>query len=98
MPTVGAYEHVGEKRVNLATDETAIALDKKDLADGTASLEVEKSSYPRLAWSRGRDDDALLAAYGPLYVHEKITPLGYVKSLRVCLISPKRVVYEACEP
>lgn len=78
---VGAYEHVGEKRVNLATDETAIALDDEIIADETVSLEVEKSSYPRLAWNRGRDGDALSVAHGPLYVHEKVNPLEFVKSL-----------------
>ena len=78
---VGAYEHICEKRVNLATDETDIALDDEIIADEAVSLEVEKSSCPRLAWNRGRDDAAILVAHGPLYVHEKVTPLEFVKSL-----------------
>ena len=67
--------------MNLATDETAIALDDEFIADETVSLEAEKSSCPRLAWNRGRDDAAILVAHGPLYVHEKVNPLEFVKSL-----------------
>ena len=78
---VGAYEHVGKDRTNLPTDETALALDAETIADKTVSLEVEKSNYPRLAWNRGGDDDALSVRHGPLYVHEKVNPTEFVRSL-----------------
>ena len=78
---VGAYEHVGKDRTNLPTDETAFALDTETIADKTVSLEIEKSNYPRLAWNRGGDDDALSVRHGPLYVHEKVNPTEFVRSL-----------------
>ena len=44
-----AYEHVGRKRLTLPTHESAINLDEATIADRRASIDVEESSYPRLA-------------------------------------------------
>ena len=76
-----AYEHVGRKRLALATHESAIDLDAATIADKRASIEVELSSYPRLAWKRGRDDDDLSVMHGPLYVHEKVNAVEFLKSM-----------------
>ena len=45
------YNHASHKRVNLATDESAIALDSERVSDETVELDLEdKSSYPHLVW------------------------------------------------
>lgn len=45
------YNHVSHKRVNLATDESAISLDAERVSDETVALELDdKASYPRLVW------------------------------------------------
>ena len=44
-----AYNHVSHKRANLATNESAIALDSERVSDETVELGLEdKASYPRL--------------------------------------------------
>ena len=43
--------HASRKRVNLATDESAIALDAERVSDETVELGLgDKSSHPRLVW------------------------------------------------
>ena len=76
-----AYEHSGRKRLTLATHESAIDLDKDTIADRRASIEVEQSSYPRLAWKRGREDEDVSVMHGPLYVHEKVNAVEFLKSM-----------------
>ena len=76
-----AYEHVGRKRLALPTHESAIDLDEATVADRRASIEVEESSYPRLAWKRGREADDVSVMHGPLYVHEKVNAVGFLNSM-----------------
>ena len=80
------YNHASHKRANLATDESAIALDAERVSDETVELGLEdKSSYPRLVWdsltSGGGACNSLSMAHGPLYTHEKIEPLEFARSL-----------------
>ena len=76
-----AYEHVGRKRLALPTHESAIDLDEATVADRRASIEVEESSYPRLAWKRGREADDVSVMHGPLYVHEKVNAVEFLNSM-----------------
>ena len=63
------------------THESAIDLDEATIADRRASIEVEESSYPRLAWKRGRDADDVSVMHGPLYVHEKVNAVEFLNSM-----------------
>ena len=76
-----AYEHVGRKRLALPTHESAIDLDEATIADRRASLDVEESSYPRLAWKRGREAEDVSVMHGPLYVHEKVNAVEFLNSM-----------------
>ena len=78
---VRAYEYAGRKRLTLPTRESAVELDEATIADKRASIEVEQSSYPRLAWKRGKDDADISVTHGPLYVHEKVNSVEFLKSL-----------------
>ncbi len=80
-PSARAYEHIGRKRLTLPTHESAINLDEASIADRRASLDVEESSYPRLAWRRGREDEDLSVMHGPLYVHEKVNAVEFLNSM-----------------
>ena len=75
------YEHVGRKRLALPTHESAIDLDEATIADRWASIEVEESSYPRLAWKRGREAEDVSVMHGPLYVHEKVNAVEFLNSM-----------------
>ena len=45
------------------------------------SPEVEESSYPRLAWKRGREDEDVSVMHGPLYVHERVNAVEFLNSM-----------------
>ena len=78
---VRAYQHAGRQRLTLPTHESAVDLDGATIADRRATVEVEESSYPRLAWRRGKDDSDISVTHGPLYVHEKVNSVEFLKSL-----------------
>ena len=77
-----AYQHISHQKANLPTPEVADRLpDQEVLAEQTAEpAEPSPVRYPQLEWDRGREPQD--ETYGPLYVHDRMTPQQVIETLR----------------
>ena len=81
--TAEAYNYAGAERLNNPTSETALGMDPEDLADlpiPETEEEEERVRHPRLQWNRGVQTDHS-RTFGPLYIHDKISPEQFLKTL-----------------
>ena len=78
-----AYAHASADRLNLPTEETAPYMTDADRAPRRYEPPIrdERAGEPRLSWDRGDDPEALEVESHPLYIHEKIHPAAFVRSL-----------------
>ena len=76
-PTAYSYREAG--RLNLPTGETALAMSDEERAEHTYEPGSAPSPWPKLWWERGERRE--LPRHGPLYVHDKISPLEFVQSM-----------------
>ena len=78
-----AYAHASADRLNLPTEETAPYMTDADRAPRRYAPPIrdDRAGEPRLSWDRGDDPDALEVESHPLYIHEKIHPAAFVRSL-----------------
>ena len=78
-----AYTHASADRLNLPTEETAPYMTDADRAPRRYEPPIrdDRAGEPRLSWDRGDDPDALEVESHPLYIHEKIHPAAFVRSL-----------------
>ena len=76
-----AYQHVSHQKANLPTPEVAGRLPAEVLSEQTAEpAEQAPPRYPRLEWNReGETQDE---SYGPLYVHDRMSPQQVIETLR----------------
>lgn len=80
--TSDAYQHTSHRKANLPTPEVAGRLPVETLAEQTVepTETSEPPRYPRLDWNRqGESQDE---TYGPLYVHDRMTPQQVIETLR----------------
>ena len=89
-PEHTAYNYAAAHSVNLPPSETAAAADAAALlaesplpyvaaADGTDAA-ADRTRFPQLRWNRSALADHA-RTYGPLYIHDKIYPEEFVKTL-----------------
>ena len=78
-----AYAHASADRLNLPTEETAPYMTDADRAPRRYEPPIrdDRAGEPRLSWDRGDDPNALEVESHPLYIHEKIHPAAFVRSL-----------------
>lgn len=82
-----AYTYPGAAKANNPTSETAQRMAPADMAEQPIPPETpmpETSSreirFPQLAWQRGTADN-YAETYGPLYVHDKVSPVDFIDTL-----------------
>ena len=82
-PAPEAYAHPSADRLNLPTEETAPFMAAEDRAPYRYEppLRQDEHGEPRLSWDRGDDADDLAVDAHPLYIHEKIHPAAYIRTL-----------------
>ena len=82
-PAPEAYAHPSADRLNLPTEETAPFMAAEDRAPYRYEppLRQDEHGEPRLSWDRGEDADDLAVDAHPLYIHEKIHPAAFVRTL-----------------
>ena len=81
--TATDYKFREAKRPNNPTAETALMMSTEALADQPIpenTQETERLRYPRLQWNRAPQTD-YSKTYGPLYIHDKVSPAEFVNSL-----------------
>lgn len=78
-----AYAHASADRLNLPTEETAPYMTDADRAPRRYAPPIrdDRAGEPRLSWDRGDDPEAMEVESHPLYIHEKIHPAAFVRSL-----------------
>ena len=78
-----AYAHPSAGRLNLPTEETAPFMAEEDRAPYRYEppLRQDEHGEPRLSWDRGDDSEDLAVDAHPLYIHEKIHPAAFVRTL-----------------
>ena len=78
-----AYAHASADRLNPPTEETAPYMTDADRAPRRYEPPIrdDRAGEPRLSWDRGDDPEALEVESHPLYIHEKIHPAAFVRSL-----------------
>ena len=81
--TATDYKFPEAKRPNNPTAETALMMSTEALADQPIpenTQETERLRHPRLQWNRAPQTD-YSKTYGPLYIHDKVSPAEFVNSL-----------------
>ena len=78
-----SYAHPSAGRLNLPTEETAPFMAEEDRAPYRYEppLRQDEHGEPRLSWDRGDDSEEIAVDAHPLYIHEKIHPAAFVRSL-----------------
>ena len=75
------YEHLGQKRSNIPTQENEKFMDDKDRIAIPFEPDIRNSESPRLAWNRKKPEQVHREA-GPLYIHEKVEPSAFLNQLK----------------
>ena len=75
------YEHQGQKRSNIPTQEGEKYMNDKDREAIPYEPDVRNAEAPRLAWNREKPDQVHREA-GPLYIHEKVEPSAFLNQLK----------------
>ena len=75
------YEHQGQKRSNIPTQEGEKYMNDKDREAIPYEPDVRYAEAPRLAWIREKPDQVRREA-GPLYIHEKVEPSAFLNQLK----------------
>ena len=81
--TATDYKFPEAKRPNNPTAETALMMSTEALADQPIpenTQETERLRHPQLQWNRAPQTD-YSKTYGPLYIHDKVSPAEFVNSL-----------------
>ena len=78
---VETYRHKSEKRSNLPTEQTSIYMGKEDRKGILYKPELHSREGPLLSWDRDVDLENVETEATPLYIHEKIHPATFAKSL-----------------
>ena len=74
-----SYSYAEADRLNLPTGETALAMSDEERAEEAYEPGSNPSPWPKLWWERGERPE--LPKHGPLYVHDKVSPLEIVRSV-----------------
>ena len=83
LPTVTDYKFPEAGKRNNPTAEAALMMSTEELADQPIpedTPETEQVRHPRLQWNRAPQTD-YSKTYGPLYIHDKVSPAEFVNSL-----------------
>ena len=77
-----AYNFASAEKVNNPTSETSLGMSSEAIADQPVpeQEEEERVRHPRLQWNRGKQTDHS-RAFGPLYIHDKVSPEQFLKTL-----------------
>lgn len=80
---LGSYSHSSSKRKKIPTEQNEKFMPDEEKAPVGYKPEVRKSEgAPMLSWIRSNDlNDAEVMPAHPLYIHEKIHPGNFLKSL-----------------
>ena len=81
--TAEAYNFASAEKVNNPTSETALGMSTETIADQNVPEqkgEEERIRHPRLQWNRGEQTDHS-RTFGPLYIHDKVSPEQFLKTL-----------------
>ena len=81
--TATDYKFPEAERRNNPTAEAALMMEAEALADQPipdGAQETEHVRHPRLQWNRAEQTD-YSKTYGPLYIHDKVSPVDFVTSL-----------------
>ena len=81
--TAADYKFPEAERLNNPTAEAALLMNTEALANQPIpeqSEEEERVRHPRLQWNRAPQTD-YSKTYGPLYIHDKISPAEFLNSL-----------------
>ena len=81
--TAAEYKFPEVDRRNNPTAEIALMMSTEALAEQfipEETLETERLRHPRLQWNRAPQTD-YSKTYGPLYIHDKVSPAEFVNSL-----------------
>ena len=81
--TPEAYNYVSAEKLNNPTSETALGMEPEDLAEQPIpgiGEEEERVRHPRFQWNRGKQTDHS-RTFGPLYIHDKVSPEQFLKTL-----------------
>ena len=76
---IDEYKYGSAARTSLATPETALALDRKQIAEREYDYGADTSTWPKLSWRRG--EDAAQGSYGRLFIHDKVSPAEFMSGL-----------------
>ena len=82
-PTATDYKFPEAGKRNNPTAEAALMMSTEELADQPIpedTQETEQVRHPRLQWNRAPQTD-YSKTYGPLYIHDKVSPTEFVNSL-----------------
>ena len=82
-PTPTDYKFPEAGKRNNPTAEAALMMSTEELADQPIpedTPETEQVRHPRLQWNRAPQTD-YSKTYGPLYIHDKVSPAEFVNSL-----------------
>ena len=74
-----AYSYGEADRLNLPTGETALAMRDEERVEHAYEPGTAPSPWPKLWWERGELQE--LPKHGPLYVHDKLSPVEFVQSI-----------------
>ena len=81
-----AYTYPGAEKANAPTAETAQRLTPAAMAEQPIppptppAAPAEEIRFPQLSWQRGETGD-YAETYGPLYVHDKVSPVDFIDTL-----------------
>lgn len=76
-----SYLHKSAQRSNLPTEQTSRYMSEDDRRPTPYKPPVRSRSGPALAWDRDESLDEIETSATPLYIHEKIHPGAFAKSL-----------------
>ena len=82
-PTATDYKFPEAERRNNPTAEASLMMSTEELADQPIQEDTqgtERIRHPRLQWNRAPQTD-YSKTYGPLYIHDKVSPTEFVNSL-----------------
>ena len=74
-----SYSYAEADRLNLPTGETALAMSDEERVEEAYEPGSNPSPWPKLWWERGQRPE--LPKHGPLYVHDKVSPVEFVRSV-----------------
>lgn len=79
---VDAYRHSSSKRTKVPTEQSEVYMSDDDKAAVSHKQPArEAGSAPTLNWDRGMDIGGFDIQAHPLYIHEKVHPANFVRSL-----------------